>query len=292
MVYSSTLKLESLEKEFNNTLNSYNLLYDQYLDYLSTSTQNKVKTDRDFIIKKGFTNVSNSILNSKSTTSAELCKDFCVANSSCKGATFINPGRICKLNKGDDVNIVASNYGTIIVPKIVSMVYELEVLNNALIQKNIAIKNEMSKLDPYNKELITNRDKKTKKLNDTYKKLVDNRDDLKKKIKSYEALDKENVDNSILLKRNLYTYSMYVIIFVCVVIFTIIIFSRFPSNQQVTTTQYGGSIMDKNWLIYLILFLCYLGLFMFSCYQKNVNYLIFWGLSILGFVYYFMHKKP
>lgn len=186
MVYSDTLKIEGLEKSFSNILNSYNLTYDKYLDYLNSISKNNIDVNRDFILLSDVTNVSNDILDTIQSNSKDDCKNLCVANASCKGATFLSSAKNCILNKGDDLNIVLSQDNYAVITKLKVMIIALENLNFMLIETNKEIQSEIAKLSPYKNELDDTKQKKSVELDEIDKKLKKNKEDLLNKKRYYE----------------------------------------------------------------------------------------------------------
>ncbi len=286
MVYSDTLKLADLEKSFSNTLNSYNMAYDAYLDYLNTISKKNINVARDFIPAQGLTNISDSILDTKSSFSSGACKDYCVANAACKGATFISSKRSCILNKSDKLSLTNSKdqNDTAIVPKIVYYVYNLDILNNRLIELNTQIKAETNKLSPYKSEVDLDVIKKSANLDSIYKQLVNNREDLEKKRKFYSSLEQEKNDSSLALKRNLSLYTIYVLVFIVILVISLVVMSKMSS-----TTQYGGG--PKDMYMTIIIFIFFSIFFLTGYLQTNVNYYIVWGVLVLIFVYYMMKLR-
>ena len=285
MVYSDTLKIETLEKQFNVFLNIYNTLYDTYLDYVNSISNQKIDTDRDFLIAPDITNVSNSILETNPSKSADDCKNMCIANTSCKGATFFSPNKSCMLNKNSDLNIVFSPGNSAIVSKLKFLVYTLENTNKALLEINSQIQEETKKLTSYKNEGIDKQQKNSVKLDEIDKTLKKNKEDIEKKIRYYESLERDNSDSSLILKRNLTIYTLYVLVLVFVIIIAVMIFNKGSSSSQ---SQIGGGILKNSKWIYLLIVSL---LFVFVYLHKKLDTYLLWGLTTLVIIYFLMNSK-
>ena len=226
---SSSQQIQSLSNQFNTLLSEYQSTYN---DFITTINSDDV----------GFTTVNNSAFNGSNTintttaTNVSDCSSSCSSNTSCSGATFTTNNNNCTLSSGNG-NIIQSTNSTAIVKQAMYYSYQLQNLNQQLLDINEQINNNINQsYSSYQKNLndVSERDQA---LQQNYVVLTGERENIKRMINEYETLNSAQENGEINTTMNYYNY----IILLFIVILLIFLLLRF----SISSDQYGGSGFHK-----------------------------------------------
>ena len=226
---SSSQQIQSLSNQFNTLLSEYQSTYN---DFITTINSDDV----------GFTTADNSAFNGSNTintttaTNVSDCSTSCSSNTSCSGATFTSNNNNCILSSGNG-NIIQSTNSTAIVQKAMYYSYQLQNLNQQLLDINEQINNNINQSnDNYQTNLVIIQ-QRDEALQQNYGVLTQERENIGKMVREYETLNSAQENGDINTTMNYYNYIILVFI-VLLLIFLLLRFS-IPSEQS------GGSGLHK-----------------------------------------------
>jgi len=232
-------QLQNLSNTFNNLLNEYTTTYKKYIDAINSNDNSLTTINNTSFV--GATNIR--LLHNVNT---DICKASCASNSTCAGATFNNNSATCDLFSGSG-NIVPTNGSTSMVKQVMSYGYQLQQLNNKLIDINKQMMNIIE--SNYNNFEKTTKNNTTQSqiLQNNYEMLVQERREIAEMVSQYETLNTayENVSSNV--TSNYYKY----IVFLLIAIFLLVLLLNFSStdtNQQ----RGGGKYFNFNTSMYLV----------------------------------------
>lgn len=118
--------MDLLLKQYNDILNNYNNLNNEYIEYLNSTQPSQYGTDLTTVPNYKYT--GQSMIVDSTVTSANLCVATCAKTSNCTGATF---NKACTLQSGDGF-LKQSPQSIAIVSKQKSYLLQLQNMNNML----------------------------------------------------------------------------------------------------------------------------------------------------------------
>ena len=226
---SSSQQIQSLSNQFNTLLSEYQSTYNDFITTINSDDNSLTTVDNSAF------NGGNTI-NTTTSTNVSDCSTSCSSNTSCSGATFTSNNNNCILSSGNG-NIIQSTNSTAIVQKAMYYSYQLQNLNQQLLDINEQINNNINQsYSSYQKNLndVSQRDQA---LQQNYVVLIGERENIKRMISEYETLNSAQENGDINTTMNYYNY----IILVFIVILLIFLLLRFSISSE----QYGGSSVHK-----------------------------------------------
>ena len=226
---SSSQQIQSLSNQFNTLLSEYQSTYNDFITTINSDDNSLTTVDNSAF------NGSNTI-NTTTATNVSDCLSSCSSNTSCSGATFTTNNNNCTLSSGNG-NIIQSTNSTAIVKQAMYYSYQLQNLNQQLLDINEQINNNINQsYSSYQKNLndVSQRDQA---LQQNYVVLIGERENIKRMISEYETLNSAQENGDINTTMNYYNY----IILVFIVILLIFLLLRFSISSE----QYGGSSVHK-----------------------------------------------
>jgi lipopolysaccharide export LptBFGC system permease protein LptF len=226
---SSSQQIQSLSNQFNTLLSEYQSTYNDFINTINSDDNSLTTVDNSAF------NGSN-IINTTTSTSVSDCSTSCSSNTSCSGATFTSNNNNCILSSGNG-NIIKSTNSTAIVKKAMYYSYQLQNLNQQLIDINEEINNNINQSnDNYQTNLVIIKER-DEALQQNYVVLTQERENIGKMVREYETLNSAQENGDINVTMNYYNYIILVFI-VLLLIFLLLRFS-IPSEQS------GGSGLHK-----------------------------------------------
>jgi lipopolysaccharide export LptBFGC system permease protein LptF len=226
---SSSQQIQSLSNQFNTILSEYQSTYNDFINTINSDDNSFTTVDNNAF------NGSN-IINTTTATNVSDCSTFCSSNTSCSGATFTSNNNNCTLSSGNG-NIIKTINSTAIVKKAMYYSYQLQNLNQQLIDINEEINNNINQsYNSYQKNLneVSERDQA---LQQNYIVLTEERENIKRIVREYETLNSAQENGDINATMNYYNY----IILVFIVLLLIFLLLRFSISSE----QSGGSGLHK-----------------------------------------------
>ena len=251
------MDLETLLKQYDNTLTQYTQLNSEYMTYIKNTNETSLSTD--------FTTVSNSeysglVMSEIKSDNVEACRASCSSTSGCSGATFnltkdttINN---CSLKSGDGKINIKENYSAIVTKK-KDYLNRMNILNDQLTDINKNITNYISTNKPEMSSKLSENQNVLNQLSNDLSFLIGKKDDIDKEIRSVNELDGKIGESSILVNMN---YSIFnILLFFAILLVLIFVYiSIFSDNIEVNNlgdNNSQGSIIT-NVIFFVILFIC------------------------------------
>jgi hypothetical protein len=215
---SSVLKIKELEKEYNTVLIQYEQAYTDYINQIKQDKLNPSNKTLESLPGRSFW--GDRGLKEGSVISEQACKDMCLSNEKCSGATYNAKKRYCWARAGAGLLSVTPN-STALISKGLKEIITLRKLNNRLQQINVEIATELEKSYPQAQSEKNANKEKREELKKTYVVLVDENDELEKAIKEYEAINGVYEENSLTADKESYSLRLWTLLALVLVIITI-----------------------------------------------------------------------
>lgn len=159
---SSTIKLETLEKEFDVVMKMYEEAYKTYVSSMSDNIAVKDDTNNDssssptkYITLKGRTYWGTNGLKEGSVNSIEECQTMCTDFGNCEGATYNSSKNYCWARSGEGTAEASDDPDdNAIVPELKQNAIILKMLNDKLIELNTNILAELKNVEKEASESI------------------------------------------------------------------------------------------------------------------------------------------
>ena len=126
-------QLQTLNSEYNTILEQYQQTSQNYINSINTTDQSY-----NFIVIPNTSFIGNSLNQSQLSTITD-CQNLCSSTPSCSGATYNTQNQNCALNSGKGNIINSSNSTSSIVMESIYYSYQLQLLNQQLLDKNTEI---------------------------------------------------------------------------------------------------------------------------------------------------------
>ena len=221
--------MDTLSNNFNNLLTQYQSTYQNFVNTIGS-------TDASFVYVPNTSYVTDNNINTIQNSSINNCITSCSSNQSCSGATFDNLQSTCTLSSGNG-NIVNSSNQTSIVKQALYYSYQLQLINNQLLQINTSMMNLANNSSSIFQQNQKTSSQKAQILQQNYNTLEQERGQIMELIREYETLNSAQENGVINVTSNYYSYIIYVII----AIFLIILLTKINLSGQ----QRGGASSFK-----------------------------------------------
>jgi hypothetical protein len=158
----STIKLDTLEKEFDIVMKMYEEAYKTYVSSLSDNIAVKDDTNNTtsssptkYITLKGRTYWGTSGLKEGSVNSIEECQTMCSEFGNCEGATYNSSKNYCWARSGEGTAEASEDPDdNALVPELKQNAIILKMLNDKLIDLNTKILDELKNVEKESSESI------------------------------------------------------------------------------------------------------------------------------------------
>lgn len=229
-----------------NTLsNQFNMLISQYQDTYKKLINTINSNNNSFTYVPNSAYVGGTNINSIQNSSVNDCMVSCNSTETCSGATFNQNQNTCILSSGNG-NIINSSNNTAIVKEALIYSYQLQNINNQLIDINNSIMKLSNKsANDYN-EKQQQSSSKGEILQKNYNTLEQERFQIEELIRQYETLNSAQENEEIIITSNYYKYIIYLVI----VVFLLILLVRINTmNEQ----RGGGNFLKNSPFLFLLL---------------------------------------
>jgi hypothetical protein len=241
----SSSQIQTLSNQFNSLLTEYQSTYAEFMDVLNSN-------DTSFTTVENSTFSGSGTINTNPVSSISDCTTACSSNTSCSGATFTpnsttNSNNNCTLSSGSG-NIINSTNSTAIVQKGLYYSYQLQNLNQQLMDINQQINNTVNQSNTEYQNNLGEINQKGEALQQNYVVLTDDRERIDIMIREFETLNSAQENSDINATMSYYNY----IVLLFVAIFLVFLLLRFSvPSEQVGGGNSGGNNKYK-WLAFLI----------------------------------------
>jgi hypothetical protein len=237
----SSSQIQTLSNQFNSLLTEYQTTY---ADFMNTLKSND--TSLTTVENSAFT--GSGTINTSLVSSISDCTTACSSNTSCTGATFTtNSNNNCTLSSGTG-NIVNATNSTAIVQKGLYYSYQLQNLNQQLMDINQQINTTVNQSNTEYQNNLGQINEQGQALQQNYVVLTGDRDRIDLMIREFETLNEAQQNSDINVTMNYYNY----IVLLFVAIFLVCLLLRFSvPSEQVGGGNRGGN-SKYQWLAFFI----------------------------------------
>ena len=215
-IQESLIKVETLQKEYEVTLQQYQEAVKTYI-----ATLQPTNSDNTFVFLKGRTWWGTGRINESSANTKEECESMCANSNDCSGATFNPVKRYCWTRTGDESISVGDTDDYALIPNKKYSLKMMKTLNEKLLTLNGQINAELKNANPEVEQQIKDRNNKYHILNSSYQSLLEQKIEMEKQLQEYYSLDQENENQSLYVNKQSITLRFWVLITAIILLVTI-----------------------------------------------------------------------
>ena len=236
----SSSQIQTLSNQFNSILTEYQSTYAEFMNTIKSND-----TSLTTVENSAFT--GSGTINTNPVSSISDCTTACSSNTSCSGATFTTTNNNCTLSSGSG-NIVNATNSTAIVQKGLYYTYQLQNLNQQLMDINEQINNSVNQSNTQYQNNLGQINERGQALQQNYLVLTGDRDRINIMVREFETLNEAQQNSDINVTMNYYNY----IVLLFVAIFLVCLLLRFSvPSEQVGGGDRGGN-SKYQWLAFFI----------------------------------------
>lgn len=214
---SNSLKLSSLEIEYDNTLSQYKQAYKNYNEILNSSKTKKY--DRI----KGSALWGSSKLSEKQVKTMEECEALCSSNKSCSGATYNSNKKYCWIQGGESVVSTGGSGDYALYPVLKKYHDQLQTINMKLVDINTQIFDIINSDQSMYVNDVSNTQQLKSELQINYNNLLNDRLNVNNTLNDYNTYEnKSNISGLNASKSYIQYLMLFIILFTLVVMLAII----------------------------------------------------------------------
>jgi hypothetical protein len=211
------IKVESLQKEYEVTLQQYQEAGQNYI----TSLQSVSKSDNvDFVSLKGRSWWGLKGIKEGSSTTEEECKNMCAADDKCSGATFNPVKRYCWTRTGESLITAGLDDDYALIPKQKAALSVMKSLNEKLLNLNDQMRTELTNVKPEIEEQLKEKNEKQQQLNESYNRLLEQKIEMERQLEEYNSINEESENQEMYANQNNVSLRFWVLITCLVLLVT------------------------------------------------------------------------
>jgi hypothetical protein len=215
-IKSTLIKVETLQKEYEVTLQQYQESGKNYITSLQTNSSTNV-----FTALKGRTWWGTKGLSEGTVESQEECENMCANSSECSGATFNPVKRYCWTRSGEaDISIGNDDTYALITQQKAALSV-MKYLNDKLLDLNKQISEQLQNINPEVRKQYEEKNQKQQELNESYNKLLEQKIELDKQLQEYYSIDQEEGNQYIYVNQQNVSFRFWVLITCLILLITI-----------------------------------------------------------------------
>ena len=215
-IKSTLIKVETLQKEYEVTLQQYQESGKNYITGLQTNSSTNV-----FTALKGRTWWGTKGLSEGTVESQEECENMCANSSECSGATFNPVKRYCWTRSGEaDISIGNDDTYALITQQKAALSV-MKYLNDKLLDLNKQISEQLQNINPEVRKQYEEKNQKQQELNESYNKLLEQKIELDKQLQEYYSIDQEEGNQYIYVNQQNVSFRFWVLITCLILLITI-----------------------------------------------------------------------
>jgi hypothetical protein len=257
---STILTLESLEKEYENTMTLYQQAQTNYNSALNgvvsrTTGSNVVKSNgKRYVLVPSSSFWGSAAIQQKSMSTVDGCVALCSADSKCTGATFDSSAQSCWTRSGKGSVFSNKPNQTAIVSELISATNTLDSLNRKLISL-LTKMNDINKTTTVKLQTTTDNNISTNNilLGTRYQTLMTDRENINNILREYGEINVKNEDQNMYVYQNQSYYMFWSLL--CVVSIIILVKVLFFPNLDFKWTRFFIWTIIVSSLLVLVSFL-------------------------------------
>jgi chromosome segregation ATPase len=214
------IKVETLQKEYEVTLQQYQEAVNNYINTLQTNTSNTDNQVKYTVLKGrswwGLKGVSEGTVDTQ-----EECETMCSNADKCSGATFNPVKRYCWTRTGDGEISAGSDTDYALIPKQKDSLRIMKVLNDRLLKINSEISKELTNVNPSIKEQLQENNIKKEQLNKSYTALLEQKMEMEKQLQAFYSIEEENTNSNLYVNQENISMRVWILITCLIILFTL-----------------------------------------------------------------------
>lgn len=218
-IKSTLIKVETLQKEYEVTLQQYQEAGKNYITSLQSKTSNS--NTNLFTSLKGRTWWGTSGLSEGTVASKEECENMCANSEKCSGATFNPVKRYCWTRTGDSDITIGKDDDYALITNQKAAVSVMKQLNQKLLDINQKITNELTNINPEVVQQYEEKNKKQQQLSVSYNQLLEQKIELDKQLQDYYSIQQEE-DSQLMYVSQQNIYFRFWVLIMCLVVIIVI----------------------------------------------------------------------
>lgn len=214
------IKVETLQKEYEVTLQQYQEAVNNYINTLQTNTSN---TDNQvkYTVLKGRTWWGLKGVSEGSVDTQEECETMCSNADKCSGATFNPVKRYCWTRTGEGEISTGSDTDYALIPKQKDSLRIMKVLNDRLLKINSEISKELTNVNPNIKEQLQENNIKKEQLNKSYTALLEQKMEMEKQLQAFYSIEEDNTNSNLYVNQENMSMRVWILITCLIILFTL-----------------------------------------------------------------------
>lgn len=214
------IKVETLQKEYEVTLQQYQEAVNNYIITLQTNTSNTDNQVKYTVLKGrswwGLKGVSEGTVDTQ-----EECETMCSNADKCSGATFNPVKRYCWTRTGEGEISAGSDTDYALIPKQKDSLRIMKVLNDRLLKINSEISKELTNVNPSIKEQLQENNIKKEQLNKSYTALLEQKMEMEKQLQAFYSIEEENTNSNLYVNQENISMRVWILITCLIILFTL-----------------------------------------------------------------------
>ena len=216
---SALIKVETLQKEYEVTLQQYQEAGQNYVTALqSSSTPDQAPEYTDL---QGRSWWGTSGVAEGSASSKEECENMCSSSGKCTGATFNPVKRYCWARGGDGSISAGLDSDIALIPKQKAALSVMKSLNEKLLTINEQITSTFKNMNPEVLKQMIEKNKKQQQLSESYQRLLEQKIEIEKQLQEYYSIEENNDNQSLFANQQNISMRVWVLITCLVLLITI-----------------------------------------------------------------------
>lgn len=217
-ITASLIKVESLQKEYEVTLQQYQ---EAVKNYITTLQYRDSDSKTNFTALKGRTLWGTSGVSEGAANTQEDCETMCANSINCSGATFNPVKRYCWVRSGDDSITTGETDDYALIPKQKAALNIIKILNVKLLSINEQISNEIKNVNPQVEQEMKDMKIKQQELNKSYQSLLEQEIEVESQLQEYYSIEQDKNNQELFANQQSISFRFWVLIASIIILITI-----------------------------------------------------------------------
>lgn len=213
-VKSTLIKIETLQKEYEVTLQQYQEAGKNYITALQSGSS-------AFTALKGRSWWGTSGLTEGPVETQADCETMCANSEQCSGATFNPVKRYCWTRSGDAAIATGDDNNYALLTEQKAALYVMKNLNDQLLKLNTEINESLKTINPEVKQQADEKNQKQEELTTSYNQLLEQKVELDKQLQEYYSVDQDVTNQSLYVNQQNMSYRIWAFIAFLILFITI-----------------------------------------------------------------------
>jgi hypothetical protein len=217
-IKSTLIKVETLQKEYEVTLQQYQEAGKTYITSLQTGSSNSQTV---FTALKGRTWWGTNSLSEGVANTQKECENMCANSTTCSGATFNPVKKYCWTRTGENGLSVGTDNDYALITQQKAELSAMKYLNERLLELNNQITDELQKINPQVQKQTAEKNQKYQELNTSYSQLLEQKIELDNQLQEYNSIEQEESNQYLYVNQQNISLRFWTLITCLVLLITI-----------------------------------------------------------------------